>query len=338
MRRRESQAEAPGQDSFLDVVANLVGILIILVMLVASQAKRGFIEKELPPAAAEASLEPLPDVAAASNAANEVEQGIVEINRNLAAQNQELMMKAQERARLQLLVTSAEQSMSAHRDKLTTADKLRFDLQSQLTSSTKELQQLEFERLTLDQTRPANVIPHLPTPMAKTVFGTEIHFRLLGGKVAYLPWDEMINLMKEDVPRQAQKLADTPRAEFSLPVIAGFGGKYILKRFDVEVQTRVAAARQTRVGLERFFFVQVENPIGETMDQALRPGSQFRARLSANQGKGATVTLWVYPDSFEEFRAVKQELFKLGFLTAGRPLPAGHPIGGSPDGSRSSAE
>jgi hypothetical protein len=221
---------------------------------------------------------------------------------------------------------------------LTTADKLRFDLQSQLTSSTKELQQPEFERLTLDQTRPANVIPHLPTPMAKTVFGTEIHFRLLGGKVAYLPWDEMINLMKEDVPRQAQKLADTPRAEFSLPVIAGFGGKYVLKRMDVEVQTRVAASRQSRIGLERFFFVQVENPIGETMDQALRPGSQFRARLSANQGKGATVTLWVYPDSFEEFRAVKQELFKLGFLTAGRPLPAGHPIGGSPDGSRSSAE
>jgi len=144
--------------------------------------------------------------------------------------------------------------------------------------------------------------------------------------------------MKEEAPRQAQKLADTPRAEFSLPVIAGFGGKYILKRFDVEVQTRVAAVRQTRVGLERFFFVQVDNPLGETVEQALRPGSQFRGRLSAPQAKGATVTLWVYPDSFEEFRAVKQELFKLGFLTAGRPLPAGHPIGGSPEGTRSSAE
>jgi hypothetical protein len=338
MRRRESQAEAPGQDSFLDVVANLVGILIILVMIVAAQAKKGFLEKELPPAALETTNEPLPDVAAASAAANDVEQGIHEINRNLAAQNQELMIKAQERARLQLLVTAAEQSLNGHRDKLTSADKLRFDLQTQLTQSTKELQQLEFERLTLDQARPANVIPHLPTPMAKTVFGTEIHFRLLGGKVAYLPWDEMISLMKEDLPRQAQKLADAPRAEFSLPVIAGFGGRYILKRFDVDVQTRVAVARQTRVGLERFFFVQVDNPLGETIEQALRPGSQFHSRLSATPAKGATVTLWVYPDSFEEFRTVKQELFRLGFLTAGRPLPAGHPIGGSPEGSRSSAE
>ena len=35
MRRRARQiADEPGQDSFLDIVANLVGILIILVMIV----------------------------------------------------------------------------------------------------------------------------------------------------------------------------------------------------------------------------------------------------------------------------------------------------------------
>lgn len=321
----------------MDVVANLVGIMIILVMIVASQAKRGFVARELP-AEIPAVVEPLPDAAAATAAANEVEQGLVEVSRNLQAQKQELAIKAQERARLQLLVTVAEQSMAAHRDKLTTEDQQRFDLQTQLTKSTQELQQLELERLTLDQARPGNVIPHLPTPMAKTVFGTELHFRLLGGRISYLPWDEMIEALKADLPRQAQKLADTPRAEFSLPVMSGFGGKYILRRFDIDVQTKIATARQTRIGLERFFFVQVDNPIGETLDQALRPGSQFHSRLATPQAKGATVTLWVYPDSFEEFRAVKQELFRAGFLTAGRPLPAGHPIGGSPDGTRSSAE
>lgn len=41
MSRRTSlsQAEAPGQDSFLDVVANLVGVMIILVMVVGTQAR-----------------------------------------------------------------------------------------------------------------------------------------------------------------------------------------------------------------------------------------------------------------------------------------------------------
>ena len=38
-RPRNSDAEAPGQDSFLDIVANLVGILIILVMVVGARAK-----------------------------------------------------------------------------------------------------------------------------------------------------------------------------------------------------------------------------------------------------------------------------------------------------------
>ncbi len=51
-----------------------------------------------------------------------------------------------------------------------------------------------------------------------------------------------------------------------------------------------------------------------------------------------TVTVWVYPDSFNQFRTLKAELFRRRFLTAGRPLPEGHPIGGSPDGSRSASQ
>ena len=38
-RRPQTDTEASGQDSFLDVVANLVGVLIILVMVVGTQAK-----------------------------------------------------------------------------------------------------------------------------------------------------------------------------------------------------------------------------------------------------------------------------------------------------------
>ncbi len=336
MKRRPEQHEAPGQDSFLDVVANLVGILIILVMVVAAQAKTGFISTE--PAAATPAVvnEPLPDVAAAMAKANDVEQGIVQLNRNLAAEAREFEIKARERARLQLLVTVAEQRIAEHRDQLTSADKLRFDLQSELTKSAKELQQIEFERATLEQSQPGNVIPHLPTPMAKTVFGKEIHFRLQEGKITYLPWDETIEMLKADFPKRAQQLADQPQAVCSLPVVSGFSGIYLIRRYDVDVQTKIAVARQVRVGLDRFYFKQVEPNLGETIEQALQQGSQFRSRLA--NVKGATATLWVYPDSFEEFRTVKQELFRLGFLTAGRPLPAGYPIGGAPDGSRSSGQ
>ena len=335
--KRAEHVEAPSTDSFLDVVAILVGIIIILVLVFAIEAKRNFTADALS-SLPTAEIAPLPDVEGAVAAATEAERGVYEMKHNLDEQKLELQMKAQERARLQLLVTIAEQALQKHRDQLSAEEREKFDLESQKSASLKELQQLDIEAFAVDQSKPVNVIPHLPTPMAKTVFGKELHFRMLGGKIAYLPWDEMLEGLKADLPRQAQKLADTPRAEFSLPVINGFAGKYILRRFEVDVQTKMASSRQMRIGLERFFFVQVDDPIGETVEQALRQGSQFRAYLASPQAKGATVTLWVYPDSFEDFRVVKQTLFNLGFLSAGRPLPPGHPIGASPDGTHSNAQ
>ena len=188
-------------------------------------------------------------------------------------------------------------------------------------------------------TRPIpTALQHLPTPMAKTVFGSEVHFRLLGGRLAYVPWDEMLDRLKADAPNHVQKLRDAKRIELGLPVIDGFGARYVLRRAEIEVQTRLGAASQTHIELEKLYFVDTEPNLGAPLADALLAGSEFRARLAGRPSQRTTITVWVYPDSFDEFRILKAELFKLGFLTAGRPLPHGHPIGGSPDGSRSSAE
>jgi hypothetical protein len=148
----------------------------------------------------------------------------------------------------------------------------------------------------------------------------------------------MLARLKADAPNHLQKLKDAPRAEMSLPVINGFGARYILRRNDIQMQTRVGVASRSQIELEKIYFVDAEQSLGMPLSEALQPGSEFRGRLADKNPQQTTVTVWVYPDSFDEFRTLKAELFKLGYLTAGRPLPAGHPIGGSPDGSRSSAE
>jgi hypothetical protein len=51
-----------------------------------------------------------------------------------------------------------------------------------------------------------------------------------------------------------------------------------------------------------------------------------------------TITIWTYPDSFDEFRKLKKILYQQGYAVAGRPLPEGMPIGASPSGSKSSAQ
>ena len=78
--------------------------------------------------------------------------------------------------------------------------------------------------------------------------------------------------------------------------------------------------------------------MGETLEEALAAGSQFRSVLSQHRPDRATITLWTYEYSFAEFRQHKKDLFELGFATAGRPLLADTPIGISPEGTKSAAE
>jgi hypothetical protein len=335
-RRREEQFEAPGKDSFLDVVANVVAILIILVIVVGSQAQKivvGAAKK-----AAVASIDTQSgEVAAASAAAGAVEAGIDELQRKISEQNNEIALRSQIRGQAQVLVTVAEQRLNEHRAKLTEAERARYDLEAELIASRGELSGLDQVASAVTNAPPI-VLQHLPTPMAKTVFGKEVHFRLLDGKLAYIPWDETLEHMKSDAPKHIHKLQNANRVELSLPVREGFGARYILRRSEVEMQTRAGVARQSRVELERVYFVQADAEVGEPLEQALSPNSMFRSRLIGMEPQRTTVTVWVYDNSFEEYRQLKAELFKLGYLTAGRPLPPGMPIGGSPDGTRSSAE
>jgi hypothetical protein len=339
-RKREEQFEAPGKDSFLDVVANVVAILIILVIVVGSQASKTVIDKESRKRQElEASIEaPLREVAAAEAESGAVESGVHDLEQRIDRQKFEIAYRQAEREQVQLLVTVAEQRLAEHRGQLGAEERERYDLEGQLITSRGELAKLSQAEATKGGKPPPIVIQHLPTPMARTVFGTEVMFRLLGHRLAYVPWEEMKSQMLTDAKNHLQKLRDAPRVELSLPEVAGFGARYILRRADMEVETRVGTARHSGVELEMIYFVDAEPNLGQPVSEAFLPGSEFRTRLAVLKPQSTTVTVWVYPDSFDDFRALKAELFKLGFLSAARPLPLGEPIAGGPSGSRSSAE
>jgi len=82
----------------------------------------------------------------------------------------------------------------------------------------------------------------------------------------------------------------------------------------------------------------MSDELGEFRDAAMGPHSEFRTALEGRDPRRTTVTLWTYQDSFPLFRELRQELHKLGYTVAGRPLPHGYPIGASPHGSKSSAQ
>jgi hypothetical protein len=312
----------PGQDSFLDVAANLVGILIILVMVVGAHAKNEFIigKLERPPAAKSNT-----DLAKAEAAAVDVERSMAELEGKINRHELERKFREAERNQLQTVVLLAEEELKKAREAMTAEDRAEYDLAQDLIQSKGELQRLGQTLTSVVKPSPS-VIQHLPTPMAKTVFGHEIHFRLMGGRLAYVPMTEMIEDMQKDAPRKIDKLRSHSRIEESLPVRDGFGARYSIRR------------EGNGAAFEEIYLLDAEENLGEPADQALKSTSLFRSRLSGNDPKRTTVTFWVYPDSFDQFRAIKTELFKMGYLTAARPIPMGVPIGASPEGNRSSAE
>ncbi|HZN34700.1 MAG TPA: hypothetical protein VFB80_12820 [Pirellulaceae bacterium] len=338
-RSRAEQFEAPGKDSFLDVVANVVAILIILVIVVGSQASKAAVQKETARLAAQASGGGAGQAEAGSVAseAKALESGIQDLQSTIDRQKLEVAFRRAERDRVQLLVAAAERRLAEHREQLSAAEKERYDLDAELIASRGEL-----TSLAQAEARPGKppriVLQHLPTPMAKTVFGDEVHFRLQGHRLAYLPWDEMMAQLKADAPNQVHKLRSQPRVEVSLPPISGFGARYALKVATQEMQTRLGVATQSQVVLDRIFFVDAEPNLGQPAAEAFAPTSEFRSRLAGHKPQATTITIWVYSDSFDDYRALKAELFKLGYLCAARPMPDGHPIGAAPDGTRSSAE
>jgi len=174
--------------------------------------------------------------------------------------------------------------------------------------------------------------------MAKTVFGKELHFRLHNGKLAFVPWDELVERLRDEAQQKLWRLKDQPELTETFGPIGGFWMKYTLKRVEYQHATRMGVAVRRGVELDRFILIPVDDDMGESLEDALHTNSQFQAILAANQPEATTITVWTYPDSFDEFRQLKRFLFENKYLTASRPLSFDTPIGGSPHGTRSSAQ
>jgi hypothetical protein len=125
----------------------------------------------------------------------------------------------------------------------------------------------------------------------------------------------------------------------TLGPIDGFRMRYTFRRYDTSPEDAMQTGQMgATIRLEVAEFLPVAPEMGEPIDVAIRPGSDFRDRLARQDPARTTLTLWVYPDSFEPFRQLRELLHEQGFAVAARPLPEGVPISGSPNGQKSAAE
>jgi len=326
-----------GQDAFLDIVANLVGILIILVVLVGAHARSSASSPAKPEFASTEKL--IAANLAADEAAsrmdvlikdNEQVEVLIDQENAVARQLTEIRhqrLVAMEELKKQLVDKQSE--LDAQDQALLSKQSEKIGLQrqlKQLTDTTAAVSSLK------TNTSDAKTIDHYPNPIASTVFSQEVHFRLTGGKLVYVPLDELVSKMKQDWQLIAENRTEFNSSRDTIGPIGNF-------RLQYELETSATAGSRRQIRFKRFALFPVVETAGEPTAVALsNPASQWNAVLKNLNPAQTTVSIWVYPDSFKDHALIKKWLYENKFKMASWPLEFGRLISGGPDGLKTSAQ
>ena len=334
MAHTAEQEEAVNADSFLDIVASVVSVMIIMVMMTGLKIKNTPLEAQPTSEVARAGGDLVQKQREEQTLRGDVEK--------IAAEMEQVQTQTAKRTRerdiLVLAMTGLDQQLRGARQ---AAQQSPPDgqLAAKVIEARNRLEILNRQREAIEKSPPPSVeIESFTTPLGRTVDGRELHFQLIHGRIAYVPLNELVEKAMADLKRKAHKLSERPELTDSVPPEQGFRLTYTIRlRPPTMDEIRESDSQRPKIE-DRVVLTPVADNLGETFDEALRPGSQFQQALADRRAKDATITLWTYPDSFDDFRRVKKELYRLGFPVAARPLPEGVPISGSSSGSKSTAE
>lgn len=334
------ETEPVNADSFLDIVASVVCIMLIMVVMVGMRIRNTPVDPLAATpeaAAAQAALE------AALAEERSLRAEVAKILEEIQALEQETAARALQRDVLATGVAALEQELSQRRSEMDAQTQARFDTARRLAEARRQLDELRERQRRVETSRPeAVVVESYPTPLGRTVDDEELHFHLRQGRVAYVPIEKLVRLARDDARRKADRLLERdglPEFTETVGPEGGFRFRYTVQRHDtIEEQPGGGAIRHIGLRLTQWTVIPVGGQVGETVEEALAADSAFRRALVQRKSDKTTITIWVYADSFDAFRRLRKELHQLGLGVAARPLPEGVMIAGSPQGSKSMAQ
>lgn len=359
-RRRQRQELEFGSDSFLDVIANMVGIIIILIVIAGLRVSRAPVVLPTEGGEMASVAEPVlefPEVVQEEGAQEEVAE---EDLPDLDALGAELTKLREEERFLRERIAQTDNQTTSLEDvadkgvedlgKLTaelaggktSAEELKLELQNSLRSVEDRKAELagllgqisDLEKKPL----PVKRIKHTVTPISKNVEGEEVHFRICDNRVSQVPMVELIERLKLQAEENKAILAKSHRNEGVVGPVEGYNMRYLLERQELSPVDQLHYGQSGfRIAVSSFQIEPDKRLVEETIDQALKPGSRFLKAIKKSPN-GATFTFWVYPDCYTSFRRVQSVMREGGLTVAARPIPMGMPITGSPGGSRSAGQ
>jgi hypothetical protein len=339
MKRVEMEADQmPGQDSFLDVITNIVGILILLVLVVGLRTSRAV--HSAPAVQPTEAVYSQDQLQKASNEVLTKELNVRDLVHQVGVAQRDVGLREAERSALSTVIVAAEQAIAARRAELSTEEQRDFDLRHQLKEAQAKFDELTREQIAMvSQEVDAGQIECQPTPIAKLVRDKQICVLLSEDHVVIVPFDELVNAMVEDFKENRWRLERQDELVRTIGPVSGFRVTYI---FDKEDVMRTSDAGTRMLGsISRFshcYFEPAVTPAGEPAGEALLPNSELMQHLKTQRAEGTTVTFCVHPGNYDRLMQLKRTVREMGFQIAVRPLPEGIPVGISRDGAPSLAQ
>ncbi len=345
-RRRKHEIEF-SFDSFLDVVANVVGIIIrlILVVWVSARAYTSLLPAPHPAPAATAE-QPLPADPLQDELARR-RQELAALQARLLEQLRHVEVIRQDTATTTGRLTAlSEQKQRLARDRagLDAAGDGNREARRQVALSLEQVRQrclkLTEEIQALEKQPPAKRVLRYQTPVSRPVHTDELLFECRRGRVTFIDIGALLAEVQQRLDDHARELRSRWEVEDTAGPVGPFRLRYALERERGGVDAALGPGGPNpdagfRCGLSGWEVEPVTPERGETADAALAPNSEFRQVADVIDPQQTTVTFWVYPDSFAVYRRLRDYLYQRDVIVAGRPLPEGLPIASSRHGTRS---
>ncbi|MGE3820529.1 MAG: hypothetical protein AB7I30_14040 [Isosphaeraceae bacterium] len=192
-------------------------------------------------------------------------------------------------------------------------------------------------------------LARIPRPQAKTLShknpvarppdGEEFHFELTRGRVAFIDLDRLLELVKKDAQLRIRMADGMGTIGSRVGPVGSFSLDYALTRsIALGLEGLMDGRGSLAYNMRGWEVVPEFAGRGETFETTRSPISEFSRVVSRLNPARESITLWVYPDSFDLYRKLRDDLNARGFLVAARPLPEGMAIRGSPSGSLSAGQ
>lgn len=177
------------------------------------------------------------------------------------------------------------------------------------------------------------------TPVARPAQGDEFHFEIRRDRVAYIDLEGLLDRVRTDAKVQLRLSNRLVPIQGKVGPVGDFAIEYEMSPDGLDLGGSLSLASvRASYSLNGWEIIPRSDFRGESLAEALQPGSDFGRAVNRLSPESATLTFWIYPDGFALYRQLREILHDQGFLIAARPLPSGVPIRGSPSGSLSAGQ